>query len=81
MADSLHTQISNIIRKALVEQDALTYHAMSGDTQTRAAAAATEIAQVVNADAAERKRREMFNPSRGIQINTNGGGVQTNHFL
>jgi predicted neutral ceramidase superfamily lipid hydrolase len=77
MADSLHAQIVKIVQAALVEQDALTYHGTSGDTHTRAEAAAREIETIFDANAAERKRQEMFNPPRGIQINANGGGVQT----
>lgn len=73
MAESLHTKITKIIQDALVEQDALTYHAQAGDTHTRAEAAAREIEQVIDSADAARKQREMLNPSRGIQINTDGG--------
>jgi len=71
MAESYHAQITEIIMKALIEQDSNTYHGLSVDTKALAEKTAGEVLGVVAAEEKERKQRELLNPSRGVVIVSN----------
>lgn len=70
--EALRNQISEIIKQALVEQDALTYHGQSGNVFERANQAAEKILEIVDRDQENQARKERMSPPDPSRMDLRG---------